>query len=50
MTCGRQIDDREPAMAEYDATVGIPPKTFIVRAPMCDRVSHGARMVIRVAR
>jgi hypothetical protein len=36
----REVDDREPAMAEADSRLSIDPQTDIVRTPMSDRDRH----------
>ena len=48
MTFRRQVENGQPAESETEATVPVPPITFIVGAAMPDRVRHAAQDSRRV--
>ena len=36
----RQVDDRQPAMAEADAALAVDPDALVIRSPVLDRARH----------
>src|SRR5215469_1028153 len=50
MTCGRQVDDREPAVPHREADVTVKPITEVIRAPMSQCARHGGADALHVSR